>query len=131
MSRKNSLKYDWEDIIFRLKSHTGCKTQSELADIFNISSNDFSMRKKKGTLVQLIIPWAIHEKVSLDWIFYGTKAVSINQQHGHNDFFSELIDFEKRDKSGFIKLKDHIKSFIAGRDSFREEIETDEERGVG
>lgn len=39
-----------------------------------------------------------------------------------DDLYFELADFAKRDKSGIIKLRDHIRSFIAGRDSLRDEL---------
>ena len=96
--RKNTLINEWEEIISRLKEHTNCTKQSELAEILDISSNDFSMRKKKGTLLQLIIPWAIHQNVSLDWIFYGKETVSFENANlidlKHFDVVREFNDRE-------------------------------------
>ena len=39
-----------------------------------------------------------------------------------DELYSELMDFAERDDAGIAKLKDHIRSFIAGRDSLRDEI---------
>jgi len=62
---------DFLEIISRIKYLTGKKRDKELADLFNISPADFLNRKKRGTLLPLIIEWGIHESVNLDWLLTG------------------------------------------------------------
>lgn len=66
---------DFLEIISRIKYLTGKKRDKELADLFNISPADFLNRKKRGTLLPLIIEWGIHESVNLDWLLTGQGPV--------------------------------------------------------
>jgi len=62
---------NFSEIANRIKYLTGKKRDKELADLFNISPADFLNRKKRGTLLPLIIEWGIHESVNLDWLLTG------------------------------------------------------------
>jgi hypothetical protein len=58
-------------IIARMKHIAGIKTDKDLAELIDLSPADFSNRKKRDTLLPLIIDWAIHEKVDLNWLLTG------------------------------------------------------------
>jgi len=73
---------DFLEIISRIKYLTGKKRDKELADLFNISPADFLNRKKRGTLLPLIIEWGIHESVNLDWLLTGQGPMRRGREAG-------------------------------------------------
>lgn len=132
MSTKKIQNIDIESIIHRVISYCEFSEVAQLIEMLGISPQSFYAMKKRGTLAVNIFVWAFNEKIDLDWLFYGIgspKAVSklvdpdFSKADDRNaDLYTLLLDFSKRDNTGFIKLQDHIKSFISGRDSLRDEI---------
>lgn len=68
MSTKN---LDVQAIIERVKERTGARTEGELAEIWDYSPQNYSAKKKRGTLISDIIDWAIQEKIDLNWLVWG------------------------------------------------------------
>lgn len=66
---KNNFNIDL--IIERSMAAFGCKTQRQLSDIFSISPENFSAKKKRGTLTKLIEKEAYRKGISYDWIITG------------------------------------------------------------
>jgi hypothetical protein len=56
-------------IINKLKKHKGFSTDKEIADLFGLSEQDFNNRKKRGTILPLILNWAVNESVDLEGLF--------------------------------------------------------------
>lgn len=63
----------FEKIIERMKVAAHITTDKDVALILGLSPPDFSRRKKAGSLLPLIIEWAINENVELDWLIKGEK----------------------------------------------------------
>ena len=61
-----------EEVISRLKLQAGVSNNKEVADLLGLSAADFSNRKTRGTLLPLIIDWAINENVNIDWLLKGS-----------------------------------------------------------
>ena len=61
-------------VLARLKKMKGFATNKEVAKIFGISEPDFSRRKKKGTLLPLVIAWALGNQVNIDWLLTGRSS---------------------------------------------------------
>jgi hypothetical protein len=66
-------------IIDRAKIAFGKNTQEQLADLFDISPDDFSKRKKRGTLIKLIEKEAYRQHISYDWIKTGEGEMIARQ----------------------------------------------------
>lgn len=66
-----------------------CTSQKQLADIFNISPEDLSARKRRGTLLKLIEKEAFRRKISYDWIITGEGSKTFG--HGTGTRISEPI----------------------------------------
>ena len=64
---------DLDSIHSRVKDYLKSKIDKDIAKLLGISANDFSNRKRRNTLLPVIIEWATNGKVSLDWIVYGEK----------------------------------------------------------
>ena len=64
---------DLDSILSRVKDYLQSKNDKDIAKLLGISANDFSNRKRRKTLLPVIIEWATDEKVSLDWIVYGEE----------------------------------------------------------
>jgi len=60
-------------VVGRILEKKGLTQNREVAEILGISPADFSNRKKRGTLLPLLIDWAIHEKVNLHWFITGER----------------------------------------------------------
>lgn len=55
----------------RIMEIKGLSSEKELAKTLGISPQDFSNRKKRGTLLPVVVEWAIMEGVNLDWLLKG------------------------------------------------------------
>ena len=64
---------DLDSIHSRVEDYLKSKIDKDIAKLLGISANDFSNRKRRNTLLPVIIEWATNEKVSLDWIVYGEE----------------------------------------------------------
>ncbi len=55
-------------VIEKIMERTGLTSDKDVARALEISPQDFSNRKKRGTLLPVIVEWALREKVSIDWL---------------------------------------------------------------
>lgn len=62
---------DTESIINRMLVITGAENEGQLAIIIGMKPGNFSARKKKGTLWEVITEWAVNEDVDLNWLLKG------------------------------------------------------------
>jgi hypothetical protein len=69
----------FDDIINRIKELKSLRHDSEVADLFKLSPNDFSNRKKRGTLAPLVLEWGTHENVCWDWLIAGRGSPNIDE----------------------------------------------------
>lgn len=60
---------DFLRITNKLKEYKKFSTDKEIADLFGLSEQDFNNRKRRGSLLPLILNWALNEKVDLEWLF--------------------------------------------------------------
>lgn len=67
------MQHNIEEILSRIREREGTRTKRELAEILNISPQDFSQREKRGTLLPLLVEWAMQRNVSLDWLVSGRE----------------------------------------------------------
>ncbi len=73
------------DIIQRIKGIYNLENDKQVAGIFNLSPKDFSNRKKRGTLIPLIVEWAVNENVDLDWLIKGQGGIYKGKPPGVNE----------------------------------------------
>lgn len=78
--KNNTINID--EVISRVKSLKGLKSNKELALLFHLSPEDFSNRKRRGSLLTLIIEWAMNENVNINRILKG--EMGIDQQSSVN-----------------------------------------------
>jgi hypothetical protein len=97
--------FDIDKILGRIKKIKKIHKQKEIAKLFKLSDNDFSNRKKRGTLIPVIIEWAMKEKVSIDWLLDNRK----------NTPFDEEIeeDLEKKYSNKDIKKIENVVKQLA------------------
>jgi hypothetical protein len=61
-------------IVDRIKRFNNFATNKEVARLFGISEPDFCRRKKKGTLLPLIVAWGVNHHVNMDWLLAGEDS---------------------------------------------------------
>ncbi len=72
------------EIINRIRQSEGLHTKKEIAALFCISPQDFRQREKRGTLLPLIVKWAMQKNLSLDWLLSGYTGGETEQYLGEN-----------------------------------------------
>jgi hypothetical protein len=104
---------DFDKIIKRMKQLSCLKTDRDVADLFGLSAQDFSRRKKQGTLLPLIVDWGIINNVDLDWLLKGknnedSDTISTNiVEMDHADLIRDFKDkqFAKEINIDLIKIE--------------------------
>jgi len=69
-------KLNFAEVLARLKEIKGFAANKEVAELFGLSEPDFSRRKKQGTILPLVVAWALDNRVSLDWLLTGRPVPS-------------------------------------------------------
>lgn len=69
-----------DEILMRFKSACGLTSDKETASLFGISQPDFARRKKRGSLLPLIIEKAIAQKVNLHWLIAGEGSPQLGTE---------------------------------------------------
>lgn len=62
---------DTEAVLDRIKQAKSLKNDREIAALLGLSPQDFSNRKKRGTLRPLLVEWAAKERLNVSWILTG------------------------------------------------------------
>lgn len=70
-SRNNLQNVNIEKVLKAIKSYKNIRYDKELAELFQINASDLSVRKKRGTLVPLVVDWAIHENININMLLMG------------------------------------------------------------
>jgi len=89
---------DIEKIIDRLKKKTRLSTNKDIADLLGLSPTDYGNRKKRGTLLPILIDWALNEKVDLQDFIVGRRYISEQNKDGIIGWKKCLINWQKRTK---------------------------------
>jgi len=138
---------DFNKIVARIKKKEGLSTNQQLAELFGLSPQEFSRRKKRETLLPLLIEWGINHSEDLNWLLTGKESSSINnatsshtieQKHmnlvkGFMDkkraleIDRELIELEKLDPETFRRVESYIKGTV---DTVREVITKKPYQGI-
>lgn len=63
-----------DEIILRIRDRCSIPSDKELAKRLGLSQPNFANRKKRGTLLDLLIDFAIHENVNLHWLITGKDS---------------------------------------------------------
>jgi hypothetical protein len=59
---------DIEAVLERIKQAKSLRSEKEIASLLGLSPQDFSNRKRRGTLRPLLLDWAAREGVSVNWL---------------------------------------------------------------
>jgi len=86
-------KVNYAAIVKRLMRLQNFDNEYQVADMLGISPPDMSRRKKSGTLLNLIIDWAINQNINLDWLFKGEGPAKTPQS---SVIEKRVDDMEKR-----------------------------------
>jgi hypothetical protein len=83
---------NFNEVVDRAKKHLNLKANKEFAEILGLSAPDFSKRKNSGTLLPLIIDWAIAENVNIDWLLTGKGSPLNDCLNTGSDFTAKQTD---------------------------------------
>lgn len=97
-----------DGMIKRMLEIKGLSQSKEAAKLLGISPADFSNRKRRGTLLPLMIEWAIGEKIDLHWFITGEGLKRTNKETEINPLLIDVNDWlneeEKHKDAGFRTL---------------------------
>lgn len=70
---------DFSKIIKCIMDIENLSNEKDVAELFGFSAQNFSKRKKSGSLLPLIISWGISKRVNLNWLLTGEGDLYINK----------------------------------------------------
>lgn len=117
-----------DEIVKRLLKVKGLSQGKEAAVLLGISAADLSNRKKRGTLLPLLVEWGLKEKVDMHWFITGEKMRPLK------DAFYEELEEWARETGGSKNtawLKNQIESFFPMFKEWRKRREEGEENKSG
>lgn len=62
------------EIIGRLSEYVGKKKKKDIAELLGVTPSDYNNRLKRGTILNLVVQWAIDENVDLNWLIRGDST---------------------------------------------------------
>lgn len=71
---------NFDDVIARIKESMNYSANLQVAELFGLSAADFSKRKKTGTILPIVVEWAINKKVNIDWLLTGKGTPYIKEE---------------------------------------------------
>jgi len=89
---------NFSDVLERVKKIKGLEHDYQLADILGISQENFSQKKRRRTLLPLLLPIAIEEKVDLNWLLKGSDPNCQNEKGASGRDFKKIKE-ERREYS--------------------------------
>ena len=75
---------DTDAILSRLKDALGTRKDSEIAQLLGISPQNFSNRKKRGSLAPIIAEWAASTNVNAAYILHGEGSNTPHERPAHH-----------------------------------------------
>lgn len=131
-------------VIGRIGCFKGINGDKFIAAALGISPQDFSNRKKRGSLLPVIFEWAINENVNLDWLMKGEgemrqpqpiavsekiegfQPIPLNAERRHGVLFNRLQRIvNEGDKAKIEAVKAQLKAFDPGEKKPRTTHEDD------
>lgn len=85
-----------DKILSRLKIKAGLKHDREIAALFGLSAQDFGNRKKRGSLLPLLLDWAINENVDLHYFIVGGESSATCGLTDEDPQVARLLEGAKR-----------------------------------
>ena len=90
VSRGKTVDIDHDAIINRLKEMTGKATDKDLAEMLDMKKGNFSARKQRDSLIDVVAEWGIKNDVDLNYLMKGKKVSSL--KYGFLSKISDWID---------------------------------------
>lgn len=117
-------------IIERIEKLKGITGDKHVAAILGISPQDFSNRKKRGSLLPVIFEWAINETVNLDWLIKGDERTVVAEESPPyrktdpvtkkiNQHLEQMDEEAKRDVLKYAEEKELLRELMAERQKNR------------
>ena len=80
-----------QSIIDRIKAIKGVQTDKDVALLLGLTPADFFNRKKRGTLIPLIVEWALAEDRDLNELFKGLDSTCGNNVLGYSKRYTRPV----------------------------------------
>ena len=96
---------NYSEIIERIKKSDKLRYDKEVASLFGLSEPDFNNRKKRGTLLELIVELGITRGWNLHWLLTGNKSKGCSEDEFMAQWPEEIRNACRQLKDVF--LSDH------------------------
>lgn len=71
---------DIDVVLERIKSYAGTRNDKDIARLFGVGPSDFSARKKRGTLLPLVIEWCLRQEMDIDLLLRGATIQNASRE---------------------------------------------------
>ena len=102
---KNHYSVNWGHIVNVLGNLLGCAPrQKDVAERLGLTEGNFSMKKRRGTLLAVVVAWCLENKVSIDYVL-------------GLDFSNKLDDYQQLPAwlNPYLGTLDSLNEFDRGR----------------
>jgi len=125
---------NYSEIINRIKSIECLRHNKDVAAIWDLSETDFSNRKRRGTLLSLLVNYGINKGLDLNWLITGRQsATQVNNDAGESltcqlspdaqeAFRSIRRILESGDKATIRTLRMHITTFEKSFEMYQDNL---------
>ncbi len=121
------------DVVKRIKENRGLSDDKEVAVLLGLSPQDLVNRRKKGTILNLVVAWGINEKVNLHWLLSGeTQGTPLAEERRGENSVEEGGDMERIKQAASVLGSETIYSKLLSNiiKSFFEEWERERVRPI-
>jgi hypothetical protein len=94
------------EIIKRIKEIEGLRYNKDVAALWGLSNNDFSNRKRRGTLLVLLVTYGIEKGLSLNWLLTGKYF----ETHNGNNVADLSLGWRSETRVACRTVKDILES---------------------
>ena len=104
---------NFPEIIEKIMANKGIANEKDVAKVLEISPQDFSNRKKRGSLLPVVVEWALRENVSIDWLLTGEAG---QPRVGRVSMTELEIMLERIEAEGDVMKLQAVRALLIGLD---------------
>lgn len=82
-----------DSIVGRIKQEYSLKGDNQVADLIGISAQNFSLKKRRGTVINDILLWAVYNNKDLNLLFKGKASREASVRRRDNIYLDKAFEW--------------------------------------